>query len=169
MISDPFINRIGLSIIGREEKNKFTLIKTYTTMKQFTSTNFNGDCTIDEDFEPTLVKMNEIAGKYNITVQVISSFRMDTNVKGAIVTPATHSNHLIGHAIDCNLVHAGQYYNSAKMQTDTGVVRQFINELKAEGIRWGGDFKKPDPVHFDDGLNLKDMPTWIAKYNALHS
>jgi D-alanyl-D-alanine carboxypeptidase len=137
-------------------------------MKKFTASNFQGECDIDEDFEPTLVKMNEIAQKYNITIHVNSSFRVDANVKGAIVKPATHSNHMIGHAIDCNLSYGGAFYNSAKMQTDTGVIRQFINEVKASGMRWGGDFGKPDPVHFDDGLNIKDMTTWTAKYNKLH-
>ena len=93
---------------------------------------------------------------------------MDANAPGAILTPATHSNHMIGHAIDCNLQYAGGYYNSSRMISDIGVVRQFINELKAEGIRWGGDFGNPDPVHFDDGLNVKDMTSWTAKFNQLH-
>ncbi len=137
-------------------------------MKQYTASNFAGDCTIDDDFEPVANKINEIAQKYNITVHINSSFRPDTNVKGAIVKPATHSNHMIGHAIDCNLMFEGKLYNSALMQTDTGVIRQFINELKANGIRWGGDFDKPDPVHFDDGLNIKDMLAWTTKYNTIH-
>ena len=137
-------------------------------MKKFISSNFKGDCTIDEDFEPSLIKMNAIAQKYNITVHVNSSFRVDANVRGAIVTPATHSNHMIGHAIDCNLELAGGFYNSARMQTDTGVVRQFINEVKAAGFRWGGDFRKQDPVHFDDGLNIHNMAIWTEKYNKLH-
>ena len=136
-------------------------------MKQFTGSNFKNVCTIDEDFEPTLIKMNAIAQKYNISILVSSSYRIDANVKGAIVTPATHSNHMIGHAIDCNLELEGAFYNSARMKTDRGVIRQFIDELKAAGIRWGGDFGKPDPVHFDDGLNIKDMSAWTAKYNQL--
>jgi hypothetical protein len=74
---------------------------------------------------------------------------------------------MIGHAIDCNLMHKGKLYNSALMQTDTGIIRQFINELKTNGIRWGGDFKKPDPVHFDDGLNINDMTAWMTKYNEI--
>ena len=137
-------------------------------MKKFTASNFKNDCTIDEDFEPSLIKMNAIAQKYNITVFVNSSYRVDANVPGAIVTPATHSNHMIGHAIDCNLELAGAFYNSTKMQTATGVIRQFIDEVKAAGLRWGGDFGKPDPVHFDDGLNITNMLAWTAKYNQLH-
>lgn len=137
-------------------------------MKQFISSNFKRICTIDDDFEEALVKMNDIARKYNITVRVNSSYRVDTHVIGAIVTPATHSNHLIGHAIDCNLELNGKLYNSVKMQADKGIVKQFINEVKATGMRWGGDFGKPDPVHFDDGLNIKNMALWTAKYNELH-
>ncbi|WPU91615.1 M15 family metallopeptidase [Mucilaginibacter sabulilitoris] len=138
-------------------------------MKQFTASNFKNNCTIDEDFEPTLIKINSIAEKFNITVFVTSSFRIDANVAGAIVTPATHSNHMVGHAIDCNLELDGAFFNSARMLTDTGVVRRFINEVKAQGIRWGGDFGKPDPVHFDDGLNIKDMAAWTAKFNEIHN
>lgn len=137
-------------------------------MEKFTASNFKGECNIDEDFAPLLEKMNEIAIKHQITVVVISSFRIDENVKGAIVTPATHSNHMIGQAIDCNIEHAGQYYNSSKMQSDTGVIHQFIQECKAAGFRWGGDFGKKDPVHFDSGLNVNDMRAWINKYNVIH-
>ena len=136
-------------------------------MKQFTASNFKGNCTIDDDFESTLIKINEIARKYNITVHVNSSYRADAIVPGAIVKPATQSNHMIGHAIDCNLMHQGKFYNSKLMQSDTGIVRQFINELKTHGIRWGGDFNKPDPVHFDDGLNINDMTAWMTKYNKI--
>jgi hypothetical protein len=137
-------------------------------MKQFIASNFKGNCTIDDDFEVSLVKMNDVARKYNITVVVNSSYRVDAHVPGAIVTPATHSNHMIGHAIDCNLELNGILYNSVKMQSDTSIVKQFINEVKATGMRWGGDFGKPDPVHFDDGLNIKNMALWTAKYNDLH-
>jgi hypothetical protein len=137
-------------------------------MKSFISSHFKGNCTIDEDFEPLLEKMNEIASKYDITVVVNSSYRVDANVRGAIVTPATHSNHMIGHAIDCNLLLNGKLYNSTLMQSSTGIIRQFINDVKAAGFRWGGDFRKPDPVHFDDGLNIHDMTSWMAKYNKLH-
>ncbi len=138
-------------------------------MKQFTASNFKGECTIDDDFESIATRMNVIAQKYNITVHVNSSYRVDANVKGAIVKPATHSNHMIGHAIDCNLMHDGKFYNSKLMQTDNGIIRQFINELKNNGIRWGGDFGKPDPVHFDDGLNITDMTAWLTKYNDIHA
>jgi hypothetical protein len=139
-------------------------------MKQFIASNFKGICAIDEDFEPFLIKMNEIAQKYNITVKVNSSYRVDAKVIGAIVKPATHSNHMIGHAIDCNLILDKVLYNSVKMQADQGTVKKFINEVKATtGMRWGGDFGNPDPVHFDDGLNIKNMALWTEKYNKMHT
>ena len=137
-------------------------------MKQFTASNFKGNCTIGDDFKSTLIKINEIAQKYNITVHINSSFRTDANVQGAIVKPATHSNHMIGHAIDCNLMHHGKFHNLKLMQSDTGILRQFINEPKTHGIRWGGDFGKPDPVHFDDGLNINVMTAWLAKFNEIN-
>lgn len=138
-------------------------------MKQFIASNFKGLCTIDEDFEAVLLLMNAIAVKYNITVIVNSSYRKDSNVKGAIVTPAKKSNHMVGHAIDCNLMLGGKLYNSVKMQADKGMIHNFIQEVKLSGMRWGGDFKAKDPVHFDDGLNIKNMPLWIKKYQAIHS
>jgi len=140
------------------------MIRSCCWLKQFAASNFKNDCTIDEDFEPILIKMNAIAKKYNINIPVTSSFRTDANVPEAIVTPGTHSNHMIGQDIDYNLELGGAIYNSSRMQTDRGVERQFINELKAAGIRWGGDLGKPDPVHFDDGLNIKDITAWTAKY-----
>lgn len=137
-------------------------------MKNFTASNFKGECNVDEDFIPSLEKMNELAQSHEITVIVISSFRVDANMKGAIVTPATHSNHMIGHAIDCNLQHDGMYYNSTKMQSDTADVHNFIQACKGAGLRWGGDFGKKDSVHFDDGLNVKNITLWNEKYLAIH-
>lgn len=59
-------------------------------MKNFTASNFKGECLCDEDFIPLLEKMNSIAVTHQITVIVISSYRKDANVVGAIVTPAKH-------------------------------------------------------------------------------
>lgn len=137
-------------------------------MKQFTASNFIGLCNIDEDFEPYLIKMNELAVKYKITVKINSSYRPDANVKGAIVKPSTRSNHMVGHAIDCNLVFDGKLYNSKLMQADTGAVKEFINAVVKSGLRWGGNFKIHDPVHFDSGLNINNPTLWDIKYNQIH-
>jgi hypothetical protein len=138
-------------------------------MIDYTNTNFQGHCSIHEDFKPYLDKMNEIAKRYAITVIVTSSYRVDANVKGAIVTPATHSNHMIGHAIDCNLKQGKELYNSTRLYMPTGEIKQFIDECVKAGMRWGGDFGKPDPVHFDSGLNITNFPKWEQIYKQLHS
>lgn len=138
-------------------------------MISYKNTQFVGECNVDEEFVPYLNKMNEIAKRYQIMIIVTSSYRVDANVKGAIVTPATHSNHMVGHAIDCNLKWKGTLYNSTMLYSPIGEIRQFIDECVGIGMRWGGAFSKPDPVHFDDGLNINDMNKWLTKYNALHA
>ncbi|MEP7169389.1 MAG: M15 family metallopeptidase [Bacteroidota bacterium] len=135
---------------------------------KFTASNFEGNCDVDEDFAPLLTKMNEVAIKHGITVVVTSSLRADTNVKGAIVTPAIMSNHLVGHAIDCNLKKGTEYFNSVKMNDRTGADNDFINECKSF-IKWGGEFHKNDPVHFDDRLNQTNPDLWKSKYDMLHN
>lgn len=140
----------------------------------FKASNFQNEpglahCIVDDMFVPDLNKMNDIAARYGITVVVIDAIRYSTVVKGAIVPPAVHGNHLVGCAVDVNLIWKGMYYNSTMLETAGGEVRQFINDCKEAGIRWGGDFKKNDPVHFDNGINITNPALWQLKYNALHS
>ena len=135
---------------------------------KFTASNFEGDCNVDDDFVIHLEKMNEVAVKYNMIVIITSSFRKDTNVAGAIVTPAKMSNHLIGHAIDFNLknIITGEYYNSVKMKDGGGYDELFCNEVVAiTGLRWGMAFQVADSVHFDDGINIINPELWHKKYN----
>ena len=141
-------------------------------MKKFVASNFQGICNVDEDFLPVLTKMNEIAIKHNMIVIITSSFRKDTNVKGAIVPPAKKSNHLIGQAIDFNLKHkiTGVYYNSIKLADDTGPDELFLTEVvkSIPNIRWGDAFKVKDSVHIDTALNLRNPVLWQEKYNKIH-
>lgn len=51
------------------------------------------------------------------------------------VAPATNSRHLTGDAID--------------ISTDHPVGLGWL--AKTFGLRWGGDFSKPDPIHIDAG------------------
>jgi hypothetical protein len=109
------------------------------------------------------------AVRCNVKLYITSSFRKpDSAVLGAIVTPATLSNHKIGHAIDMNVVYGKSpiLCNSVclggKLPTD---VQCFIDEVKSEGLRWGGDFKTKDPVHIDDGYNFDtDAYTELYEY-----
>ena len=52
----------------------------------FNASNFEGQCTVDEEFAPLLQQMNDIAVKHNLIVAITSSLRMDTNVAGATVS-----------------------------------------------------------------------------------
>ena len=107
-----------------------------------------------------------------LQIHVTSSFRKSgQRVEGAIVTPARRSNHFVGHAIDINAIDGGKWCNSRCLQSRPAGysgVTCFINKIKGDPtLRWGGDFRTKDPVHIDDGLNLKDRPKYDKLYNEL--
>lgn len=61
--------------------------------------------------------------------------RWDTGRRaGLVARPALRSWHMVGRAIDVQRVRGFDLY------------RQVMEEL---GVRWGGRFNNPDPVHFD--------------------
>ncbi len=124
--------------------------------------NFKSPVVIDDEFKQICDDVNEILIKFDFTLIPTSSKRNSTLVKGAIVTPAQMSNHLVGHAIDANLQDnkTGEYFNSKKMGDNIGADKNVIEALVAKGIRWGGNFRKKDQVHLDDGLNLKNPEKW---------
>ena len=80
------------------------------------------------------------------------------------------SNHLVGHAIDCNIVEVGKWWNSSKLKNPKGKVLELIKYCQSIGLRWGGFFNTPDTVHFDSGLNInnpkkyKEILTAIKKH-----
>lgn len=128
----------------------------------YTNTNIQGHCVIDDGFVPVMDHINDVCKKHNFLCIITSSKRDSTLVKGAIVTPAQMSNHLIGHAIDCNLkcLKTGEYFNSVKMKDGKGEDENVIAEIESTMLRWGGRFKAVDSVHFDSGLNLKNPAHW---------
>ena len=136
----------------------------------FEASNFEGPCKVDEEFAPLLFQMNEIAIRHNVIVVITSSLRKDTNVVGAIVTPAKMSNHLIGHAIDCNVKSktTGEFFNSKRMGDGKGVDDIFLEDVdRNTDLRWGIAFNKPDSVHFDDAMNVKRPDIWREKLSEL--
>lgn len=136
---------------------------------KYVGSNIHGECTIDDLFKRNMDVINDTAKKYKLTVIITSSKRKTIIVPGAIVAPAKMSNHLVGHAIDCNLKSDTEYFNSVKMGDGTGVDEQFIKEVQNKGVRWGGCFKAKDSVHFDSGLNLQNPKLWHElniKYNS---
>lgn len=121
---------------------------------------------IDEDFLPYADLINVTAKKYGFMAIVTSAKRESTNVQGAIVEPAKMGCHLIGHALDLNFIHlvSKEYWNSKKLEEPIGNMKSFIDEVKAGGVRWGGDFKIIDSVHFDSGLNIRSPKVYQKKY-----
>jgi hypothetical protein len=125
----------------------------------------------DVDFFPLLDRLNRFAADCDVEIFVTSSTREPgRTVTGAIVPPASRSNHLIGHAIDMNVRFDGRLFDSTALKRDTllnlpAAVREFIELVRADAtLRWGGDFNPEDPVHFDDGLNRRDPALWDSKF-----
>lgn len=126
---------------------------------------------VEADFVPYMEKIQSIAKSSQVTVYVTQAFRIDgVPVDGAIVPPASHSNHLVGHAIDMNLdtpigwcngdcllaAYLNPSYNS--------YANNFIKQVQSNGMRWGGVFAPTDPVHIDDGLNVYNDSEWEDLY-----
>ncbi len=137
----------------------------------FKASHFRGDCFVDEDFVPYLKKMNEVLKRFNFTWIVTSSFRRTDKVKNPIVKPAKRSNHMIGNAIDGNLIdnETGILYNSKKMGDGVGEDDVVCAAIDVEtGLRWGDTFNVPDSVHFDVEINISNPKLWEQKYNEFN-
>jgi hypothetical protein len=124
----------------------------------------------DADFFPSLDRLNQFAKDCDVEIFVTSSTREPgRTVAGAIVPPATRSNHLVGHAIDMNVRFEGRLFNSgalkrANLSNLPVPVREFIEMARDDDtLRWGGDFNPEDPVHFDDDLSRSDPALWDSK------
>jgi len=141
-------------------------------MVLFEASRFRGQpCRVDAQFVQALNKVNAHAEKAGVFVFVTSSFRTSSNVAGAIVKPATRSNHMAGHAIDMNVIYGnGKSANSRELDKYPAVaepVRLFIKSIIDDpGLRWGGNFQDKDSVHIDDNLN-QDMALWDKRYQAM--
>ncbi|WP_417503036.1 M15 family metallopeptidase [Marinobacter sp.] len=115
-----------------------------------------GDVVLSAAAADLLSTANKKAGERCVKLVLNQAFRVNgVPVSGAVVTPATRSQHLIGHAIDCNIVDGSNWNNSrtfaAGRQTEGAT--NFINDMKNAGYRWGGNFSNPDTPHFDKRLN----------------
>ncbi len=127
---------------------------------------------IDSGFRSSMNSICAAAVNCKVKLYITDSYRQpDSAVIGAIVTPATLSNHKIGHAIDMNVVYgtSNTLCNSNCLRgTLPTAVKCFIDAVKRTGLRWGGDFNDIDPVHIDDGYNqntdkYKDLYAKIQK------
>ncbi len=140
-------------------------------LKLYTNSQFIGkELRADIDFIPHLDRLNQYAQDCEVKIYVTSSAREPgRTVSGAIVPPASRSNHLVGHAIDMNLQSTSGFFNSKKLKKSnvTNLPSEIQDLLKLirddEVLRWGGDFSKEDPVHIDDNLNHRNPQRWDAK------
>jgi hypothetical protein len=128
-------------------------------------------CIIEEGFIVAMDRLCFYANECDLKLYINSSYRNLTVVDGAIVTPATLSNHLIGHAIDSNIVEGKIFWNSKKLEGILSEkVQKFIDIIRKDTIlRWGGDFSVRDVVHFDDSLNVRDIELWHKLYNEIRN
>jgi hypothetical protein len=127
---------------------------------------------IDREFRPAIEGIEELANDLGLIVWITSSLREPYKpVAGAIVTPAKFSNHHIGHGIDMNLVMNDRWFRSTELgrfDSLPGPIQSFLDGVQSRlKLRWGGKFSTPDPVHIDDGLNLRDRERFDAKLAAL--
>jgi hypothetical protein len=122
--------------------------------------NFDQAVIYEESFNPYLQLMSNLAVANKLQIKVQQSFRrVDGQITGNIVPPSDRSNHLVGHAIDINIVYNGVWYNASRLGNYSSLpqaIKNFITGCKNAGMRWGGDFSQSDPVHFDSGLNVKN-------------
>lgn len=103
-----------------------------------------------------ITDMNAKAKDKKVTIKINQSLRENkVKVSGAVVTPATKSQHLIGHALDCNIVDGENWNSSAtfKKKQETANAKAVVKAMKDAGYRWGGDFIPVDTPHFDFRLN----------------
>ena len=122
---------------------------------------------IHKDFEKDLQKIDDYASKNNINLIVNHSYRPDKYaLSGAIVKPVKTSNHHAGFAIDFNIIENGIKYFSNDLKRKNfrklpSNIQNFINDIrKNRDLRWGGDFRREDPVHIDHPKNIKSKVSW---------
>lgn len=177
LLTRPLINILMKNINQFYGKGWSDLAKNNLPSKKSPLVLFEGSqflgkpCRADRQFVPMLEKINAYAEEANVEIYVTSSFRTTTNVKGAIVKPATHSNHLAGHGIDMNIKYGNNKLANSKMlfkyPNVPAPVKQFLQAIIDDPeLRWGGEFSSKDPVHIDDGLN-QDMKKWKKRYNVM--
>ncbi|MEL6539288.1 MAG: peptidoglycan-binding protein [Bacteroidota bacterium] len=141
----------------------------------FSGTQFMGKkVTANKHFLPALTRVNDYARQSGVKLYITSSFRPTSHVNGAIVKPATFSNHMIGHAIDMNLVYGSEatFLNSQALAQPVlpPPADAFIQAIRQDPVlRWGGDFKTRDVVHIDDNAYHRDpggLASQLRGYSA---
>jgi hypothetical protein len=153
-------------------------IATYTDRVEIvqygpTATVVGDGATVDSEFVPDLQRIEAAASRQNIKLLITSALRDPAKpVSGAIRGAVAFSNHHVGHAIDMNVILEGTTYNSSALSAFSTLpleIRSFLDEIRQAPnfLRWGNDFQNADPVHIDNGLNLRHPDAFSGKLNYL--
>jgi hypothetical protein len=114
------------------------------------------DMVVHKDFVSSLEAINTAASDAGLLFHVNQVMRLAGRpVSGAVVKPASKSQHLIGNAVDFNVEHGGKKILAKDMKWGElpQDVKDFLTDVKDAGMRWGGDWKERDPIHFDSFLD----------------
>jgi hypothetical protein len=177
----PVQNRAANSFRWRTSSSTAYAANTITfdlncVLINYKASHFRGPVVVGNvDFITNLNKINQAAINSDVLVEITGSraatFRIHGSyVPGAIAPPAARSNHLVGHAIDMNVLYGAGYVrrcNSTCLLSATRppVVTDFINAVKAAGLRWGGNFPNDiDPVHFDDNYYRRSPAQYAEQF-----
>ena len=163
-----------ISFTETQEQEEDEKIKIIT----FTSDRFIGKKLLfEESFLPSIQKLEQFARDSHVKIFITQSLRNPSDtLTNTVVTPSKKSNHYVGHAIDMNIkLDSGEFCNGSCMERgDYEEVNNFLNLIRGdETLRWGGDFSDVDPVHSDDGLNIRKPQEWLRiftkiSYNKLY-
>lgn len=143
-----------------------------TTPSTYKGRSFTGNAIIcDPLFLPALKRIDDYAWKRKIKIIITHSFRKaEQFVNGAIVNPASRSNHLIGHAIDFNIEFNNKKFtskqlNKLELKKQPMEIQKFIEDIERDPeLRWGGNFIKPDPIHIDIPVNVVNKKLWEDRF-----
>lgn len=127
---------------------------------------FIDEIVISKAAKKLLTELNKTAKNEKVIIKINQAFRVSgAKVTGAVVTPATKSQHLIGHAIDCNIADGNNWNTSTnfKKGTETKSAKNLIKAITNSGYRWGGNFGKKDTPHFDKQVGSATF-TYDAKF-----
>ena len=136
----------------------------------YSGSNFTGEQVVaDVQFVSALDAINKHAVDNDVNLLITDSFRPHGRpVRGAIVPPASRSNHLAGHAIDMNVMYGPGKRRSATRSALLVATRR--RPSRASSPRFattapcgGGRLRQARPVHIDDHLNADD-DAWKARY-----
>ncbi|WP_281614737.1 M15 family metallopeptidase [Flammeovirga sp. SubArs3] len=118
---------------------------------------------LHKSFIKNMIELDSMLEKNGLEMRVNQGYRHKRHrLLGAVVSPSSVSNHLAGEALDFYLVgkEKNYYHKDLKRENYSQLpkeVKQFFNDIRNSALlRWGGDFKREDPIHIDFPLNQRN-------------